>query len=58
MENTLIGFLSLGGLALVNIAVVAFTGGKLWQKVTDIADRVHRIEEHENGRLGGPAAGG
>ena len=57
MENTLVGFLSLGGLALVNIAVVAYASGKLWQKVKDIADRVTRIEEHENGRLGRPSGG-
>ncbi len=58
MENMLPGFLSLGGLTLFNIVIVAYSSGKLWQKVKDIADRVTRIEEHENGRLGGPAAGG
>jgi len=45
MEGTAIGALvGVGFLTIVNVAVVAYTYGKLTQKVKDLCDRMSRVE--------------
>lgn len=47
MDNGTIGIL---GLLLVNIAAVAYSYGKLSQKVNDLCRRIGRVEVVLNGR--------
>ena len=39
----------LGAMILINIATVAFTYGRLSQRVADVCDRVRRLEDTMNG---------
>ena len=48
--ETIIGFASLGFLAMVNISVFAYGYGKLGQKVSDLCRRVGRLEDILNGK--------
>ena len=43
-------FITLGLLALVNLAAVAYSYGKLTQKVNDLCGRMSRLEKQENSR--------
>ena len=46
----LVGFASLGFLAMVNISVFAYSYGKLNQRVADLCRRIGRIEDILNGK--------
>ena len=52
MNGALAGFLSIGFLVLLNIAVVAFTYGRLSQKVDNNGNRITRLEKIQNGKGG------
>jgi len=47
-ETMIIGFISLGFLMLINIVAVAFSYGRLKEKVEDLATRVRRLENLSN----------
>ena len=54
MDGTVIGALvGIGFLTTINVAVVAFTYGKLTQKVKDLCERVRRVETVLNNKGGG-----
>ena len=40
---------ALGGLVIINIIAVAYTYGKISQKVSDFCQRVDRLERIKNG---------
>ncbi len=48
--GAIVGFAGIGLLVLGNIAVVAYTSGRLWQKVEDLCGRVTRLEESSNSK--------
>ena len=52
MNGALAGFLSIGFLVLLNIAIVAFTYGRLSQKVDNNGNRITRLEKIQNGKGG------
>lgn len=53
MDSAIIGALmGIGFLTIVNVIVVAYTYGKLSQKVADFCKRVDRMESKLNGTVG------
>lgn len=54
MDGNIVGALvGIGFLTVVNVAVVSYSYGKMSQKVLDLCNRVKRLEELVNGKLGG-----
>ena len=48
-ESLILGLLGIGILVIINIAMVAFSYGKLSQKVSDTCRRIDRLEKIING---------
>lgn len=54
MDGAIVGAIAgMVFLTVVNVSVVAYTYGKLTQKVIDLCDRVRRLEENKNTARGG-----
>lgn len=54
METTIVGsFIGVGFLTVVNVAVIAYSYGKMSQSVRDLSKRVERIENIFNHIRGG-----
>ncbi len=49
-DSVLLGFISIAVLVIINIAIVAFSYGKLHQQVKDACRRIGRLELIANGR--------
>ena len=47
--GTVIGFISLGILIIINLLVVSFSYGRISQSVTDLNHRVERLEKLYDG---------
>lgn len=49
MDNV-VGFAGIGLLMVINIAMVAYSYGKMQQKIKDISGRLTRVEKILNGK--------
>ena len=49
-DSVLFSFMGVATLVIINIALAAYSYGKLSQRVSDLSRRVNRIEVRMNGR--------
>ncbi len=49
-SGLLAGFITLGGLMITNIVIVAYSFGSLKQQVKGLGGRVERLEDIQNGK--------
>jgi len=56
-DSVLLGFAGIALLVVINIAAVAFSYGRLSQKVTDACRRIGRLEAIADGRNPGEEEG-
>ena len=47
MDGIVVGFITIGFLIVINIAIAAYSYGRLSQKVTDLCRRVSQLEENK-----------